>query len=161
MTPTDESLALLLDPAREVPGWWRAATCPSGHEIVGGFRSANGDTWHQCLGCGWNHKAEELKTPDPPVYTGPQFSTSPVACFQHITPVLLELGCVIEFWADGCCVLDETGDPIAYAGGGISPAHATPWPLAVATTRALEWAHNNIPERLAEAVARVGEKNRG
>lgn len=165
MTPTDESLALLLDPAREVPGWWWKSSittyctaCKSDKGIEK-IDLGYGDSWRVCEACGVDVYDDEdtfdlEEVFDPPRYTGPPFSTSPVACFQWVTPLLLELGCVIEQdGVDDCLVFfrDENDTTRVSVQGE---------DYAEVTTRALEWAHNNMPERLAEAVRRVREKGK-
>lgn len=156
MTPTDADLALLLDPAHEVPGWWSKYVpyaCPSckkplhGNPMYPPFEDLIGG--YRCLSCRILHSSEFA-------YTGPPFSTSPVACFQWVTPVLLELG--IAVLEDGetntVAAFDEDGNTICEVVAVSRSAYAE------VATRALEWAHNNMPERLAEAVRRVKEKNR-
>lgn len=145
LTPADEQIALILAPAREVPGWWICVCdeCFSLWQYYGG--GVSDSSRKAQANCNYARHPPEIRYYR---YTGPPFSTSPVACFQWVTPVLLELGWFVTQGKEATSVQDDVGVTLVF-----EDAYAT------ANTRALAWAHNNMPERLAEAVARVKEKN--
>jgi len=96
MTPTNEQIALALDPERGQPRWWAKRipyTCPHckrplhgtfvtppAEDLEGGYR---------CLSCRVMHTSE---------YScyAPDFLHDDTTAFIHLRPVALALGCWIE-----------------------------------------------------------------
>lgn len=138
---TNEDYALLLDPERKRPGWWKAL-CPKC-----GLDAAYMSWWSHTY-CQSN---QEHLTKGPPVgyrYTGPDYHASDDACFRDWRPVLLAAGCRIE------CVLDRTDMPRTCVVLGLSIL-ASDSTYRAATLAAIEKLHTTKPELLREAIARV------
>lgn len=154
---TDEQLAMLIDPKREMhPDWW-ICICKECHGLWQHYGSGAAETDLKAqANCNYaNHPAGIREY----YYTGPPLTSDRVAAFTHVTPVLLAAECDVWEHAKRTTVLDGYArDCVANYAWPILACvtdYQSKRPYPAATTAAIAWLQSHEPERLRKAVEGV------
>jgi hypothetical protein len=102
MTPTNEDIALALDPEKRVPDWWEQLFYPKGaiekcEGVWLGFVLRQGHRVFETMR--WTGDTRKLEATGEWRCTAPDFLHDDLACFVHLRPVLHALGCSIKIYA--------------------------------------------------------------